>query len=87
LVNKYNALSKIIGKESDDTSTPEKPIEFRDSPAVQNQKQYFADLEKQYEVARATTHTQRGLGLGFSSATRIIPSATTISSMKPKTQP
>ena len=28
----------------------------------------FADQEEQYERARAFTHTQRGLGLGFSSA-------------------
>lgn len=26
---------------------------------------WFADQEQQYEKARATTHTQRGLGLGF----------------------
>jgi len=31
----------------------------------------FENLEKQYEVARAATHTQRGLGLGFSS--RLFP--------------
>jgi len=39
-----------------------------DSEVAKKQQQYFADLEKQYEVARATTHTQRGLGLGFGSS-------------------
>jgi hypothetical protein len=38
----------------------------------QKQEEYFATLEKQYEVARATTHTMRGLGLGFSSS-RFLP--------------
>lgn len=33
--------------------------------------EYFENLEKQYEVARAQTHQQRGLGLGFGS--RILP--------------
>jgi hypothetical protein len=37
-----------------------------------NQEEYFANLEKQYEVARATTHTQRGVGLGFTTA-RLCP--------------
>jgi hypothetical protein len=43
-----------------------------DTDTVKKLDEYFANLEKQYEVARATTHTQRGLGLGFSSG-RIFP--------------
>jgi len=35
------------------------------SEVIKTQQQRFAELEKQYEVARMTTHTQRGLGLGF----------------------
>nr|CAG4642956.1 EOG090X0LFN [Evadne anonyx] len=31
------------------------------------QQELLASLDQQYQVARATTHTQRGLGLGFSS--------------------
>ena len=30
-----------------------------------NSKQWFSDQEKHYEKARAVTHGQRGLGLGF----------------------
>lgn len=33
-----------------------------------NAAKWFADQEQQYEKARAITHTQRGLGLGFTSA-------------------
>ena len=32
---------------------------------VSNTSKWFSDQEQQYEKARATTHTQRGLGLGF----------------------
>jgi len=35
---------------------------------LKKQQELFATLDQQYEVARATTHTQRGLGLGFSSS-------------------
>nr|CAG4637535.1 EOG090X0LFN [Ceriodaphnia reticulata]SVE73342.1 EOG090X0LFN [Ceriodaphnia reticulata] len=34
---------------------------------LKKQQELFASLDQQYQVARATTHTQRGLGLGFSS--------------------
>lgn len=32
---------------------------------VKKQEEMFNDMEQQYEVARATTHTQRGVGLGY----------------------
>lgn len=34
---------------------------------VQEQEAMFTSMERQYEVARLATHTQRGFGLGFSS--------------------
>nr|CAG4638879.1 EOG090X0LFN [Cyclestheria hislopi] len=34
---------------------------------LKKQQELFATLDQQYEVARAATHTQRGVGLGFSS--------------------
>lgn len=37
------------------------------SEVLKKQQELFASLDQQYQVARATTHTQRGLGLGFSS--------------------
>nr|SVE75542.1 EOG090X0LFN [Daphnia dolichocephala] len=35
---------------------------------LKKQQELFASLDQQYQVARATTHTQRGLGLGFGSS-------------------
>ena len=40
------------------------------SEVLKKQKELFASLDQQYAVARAATHTQRGLGLGFSSNPR-----------------
>lgn len=34
---------------------------------AKRQEEIFRDLDKQYSVARSTTHTQRGSGLGFGS--------------------
>lgn len=34
---------------------------------VKKQEEMFEAMQAQYEVARATTHTMRGVGLGFSS--------------------
>lgn len=35
------------------------------SEIIQKQEEMFSSMEKQYEVARVSTHTHRGLGLGF----------------------
>ena len=32
---------------------------------LKKQEEMFNNMEQQYEVARATTHTQRGVGLGY----------------------
>nr|SVE86539.1 EOG090X0LFN [Daphnia similis]SVE87166.1 EOG090X0LFN [Daphnia similis]SVE87792.1 EOG090X0LFN [Daphnia similis]SVE88424.1 EOG090X0LFN [Daphnia similis] len=40
---------------------------------LKKQQELFASLDQQYQVARATTHTQRGLGLGFGSASSSYP--------------
>ncbi|XP_014237984.1 arginine/serine-rich coiled-coil protein 2 [Trichogramma pretiosum] len=34
---------------------------------LKKQEEMFSNMEQQYEVARATTHTQRGVGLGYAS--------------------
>ncbi|KAK9513010.1 hypothetical protein O3M35_001301 [Rhynocoris fuscipes] len=38
----------------------------QDKDLFKKQEELFSTMEMQYEVARATTHTQRGVGLGFS---------------------
>ena len=66
------------------------------SSQASNTSKYYADLEQQYEKARAITHTQRGLGLGFSgmvaaanapSSTSAASNTTTASSMHPMAKP
>ena len=66
------------------------------SSQASNTSKYYADLEQQYEKARAITHTQRGLGLGFSgmvaaanapSSTSGASNTTTASSMHPMAKP
>jgi len=59
---KFKRLMGIKEKEG----PSEKPSEKVVVPSAK-QNDYFSNLEKQYEVARATTHTQRGKGLGFGS--------------------
>ncbi|XP_064460512.1 arginine/serine-rich coiled-coil protein 2-like [Ornithodoros turicata] len=36
-------------------------------PLLSKQEKIFRDLDQQYEMARISTHTQRGVGLGYSS--------------------
>lgn len=38
-----------------------------DNDVLMKQKELFSNLDHQYQQARVTTHTQRGVGLGFSS--------------------
>lgn len=37
---------------------------------LKKQQEMFSSMEQQYEVARTTTHTMRGVGLGFGSFQR-----------------
>ncbi|ODN00272.1 Arginine/serine-rich coiled-coil protein 2 [Orchesella cincta] len=56
---------RLMGMKDDDA--PSTSASTSTSEVIKTQQQRFAELEKQYEVARMTTHTQRGLGLGFGS--------------------
>ena len=54
-------------KKGDDTST-EASAEVSDAQVEaerERQKALYRGLDQQYAVARSTTHTGRGLGLGF----------------------
>ena len=46
---------------------PSKPAQNLTYDQLQRQESMFYNMEKQYEMARLATHTQRGFGLGFSS--------------------
>lgn len=48
-------------------SQPAEAVPEPSSDVLKKQQELFASLDQQYQVARAATHTQRGLGLGFSS--------------------
>jgi len=57
LTAKFKRLMGIKGGD-------DKPTE-KSSDLIQKQEEMFSSMEKQYEVARVSTHTHRGLGLGF----------------------
>uniref|UniRef100_A0A3Q0QWQ8 Arginine/serine-rich coiled-coil protein 2 n=1 Tax=Amphilophus citrinellus TaxID=61819 RepID=A0A3Q0QWQ8_AMPCI len=45
-----------------------KPLNDEGIKTLQKQEEMFRNLDVQYEMARSQTHTQRGMGLGFSSS-------------------
>ena len=56
---------KLMGiKEEEQAGGSEPP---KESELQQKQEELFNRLNKEYEFARMTTHTHRGIGLGFSS--------------------
>jgi len=63
-------FKRLMGIKEDSSS----PSPAKSSPDGTKRDEYLANLEKQYEVARVATHTQRGLGLGFSSRMDRFPS-------------
>lgn len=64
LMGKKNApASTDTPQEDGDTST-------EDDNGVKQRKQMFSSMEQQYEIARQTTHTMRGMGFGFGSQSR-----------------
>ncbi|CAH1232382.1 RSRC2 [Branchiostoma lanceolatum] len=62
---KFRRLMGIHG-EASGSGESHAPVEGPD--IQQEQEKLFRSLEAQYELARGTTHTQKGVGLGFSSA-------------------
>lgn len=62
MASKFKKLMgiKLEGAEGEGTS------EFTEEQKKKRE-EFFSRLDKDYEFARMTTHTQRGVGLGFSS--------------------
>lgn len=52
----------------DDEADVAKPVNEEGLKTLQKQEEMFRNLDVQYEMARSQTHTQRGMGLGFSSS-------------------
>ncbi|XP_076586993.1 arginine/serine-rich coiled-coil protein 2 [Chaetodon auriga] len=59
---------KLMGIKGDDDAEVSKPINDEGMKTLQKQEEMFRNLDVQYEMARSQTHTQRGMGLGFSSS-------------------
>lgn len=56
---------KLMGIKSDNPPPKEQEDE-KEAILIKKQEELFRDLNQQYETARVTTHTQRGVGLGYS---------------------
>ncbi|XP_028313695.1 arginine/serine-rich coiled-coil protein 2 [Gouania willdenowi] len=63
---KFRKLMGIKGEEEEEAAS--KPINDEGLRTLQKQEEMFRNLDVQYEMARSQTHTQRGMGLGFSSS-------------------
>ncbi|XP_028269516.1 arginine/serine-rich coiled-coil protein 2 isoform X1 [Parambassis ranga] len=59
---------KLMGIKGDDEAEAAKPLNDEGLKTLQKQEEMFRNLDAQYEMARSQTHTQRGMGLGFSSS-------------------
>nr|SVE89670.1 EOG090X0LFN [Daphnia sinensis] len=74
---KFKRLMGIKNDSSEGAGGPSRSVDDRQpesaADVLKKQQELFASLDQQYQVARATTHTQRGLGLGFGSASSSYP--------------
>ncbi|XP_058492841.1 arginine/serine-rich coiled-coil protein 2 isoform X2 [Solea solea] len=59
---------KLMGIKGDEEAETSKPLNEDGIKTLQKQEEMFRNLDVQYEMARSQTHTQRGMGLGFSSS-------------------
>ncbi|XP_020511567.1 arginine/serine-rich coiled-coil protein 2 isoform X1 [Labrus bergylta] len=62
-----NKFRKLMGIKDDEAEAP-KPLNDEGMQTLQKQEEMFRNLDVQYEMARSQTHTQRGMGLGFTSS-------------------
>ncbi|KAK5871518.1 hypothetical protein PBY51_004397 [Eleginops maclovinus] len=68
--NQNVKFRKLMGIKGEDEVEPEvaQPLNEEGLKTLQKQEEMFRNLDVQYEMARSQTHTQRGMGLGFSSS-------------------
>ncbi|KAF0033895.1 hypothetical protein F2P81_013961 [Scophthalmus maximus] len=59
---------KLMGIKGEDDAEASKPLNDDGLQTLQKQEEMFRNLDVQYEMARSQTHTQRGMGLGFTSS-------------------
>ncbi|XP_066545839.1 arginine/serine-rich coiled-coil protein 2 isoform X2 [Amia ocellicauda] len=61
---------KLMGIKGEDEPGPPTITDDESLKTLKQQEEVFRNLDVQYEMARSQTHTQRGMGLGFSSSMR-----------------
>uniref|UniRef100_A0A8C6SL93 Arginine/serine-rich coiled-coil protein 2 n=1 Tax=Neogobius melanostomus TaxID=47308 RepID=A0A8C6SL93_9GOBI len=66
--NQNVKFRKLMGIKGEDEEETAKPLNEDGLKTLQKQEEMFRNLDVQYEMARSQTHTQRGMGLGFSSS-------------------
>lgn len=59
---------KLMGIKNEDEAGASGTMNDEGMKTLQQQEEMFRNLDVQYEMARSQTHTQRGMGLGFSSS-------------------
>ncbi|KAI4889405.1 hypothetical protein NFI96_034089 [Prochilodus magdalenae] len=59
---------KLMGIKAEDEGGSSGMVNDEGLKTLQKQEEMFRNLDVQYEMARSQTHTQRGMGLGFSSS-------------------
>lgn len=62
---KFKRLMGIKDDGSDATDSTAPAVAESGDQLIKKQEEMFQNMEMQYEVARASTHTHRGIGLGF----------------------
>ena len=58
----------VVSLQGEDEAEAAKPLNDEGLKTLQKQEEMFRNLDVQYEMARSQTHTQRGMGLGFTSS-------------------
>ncbi|XP_054467129.1 arginine/serine-rich coiled-coil protein 2 isoform X1 [Anoplopoma fimbria] len=66
--NQNVKFRKLMGIKDEEEAEAAKPLNDEGLKTLQKQEEMFRNLDVQYEMARSQTHTQRGMGLGFTSS-------------------
>ncbi|XP_056274418.1 arginine/serine-rich coiled-coil protein 2 isoform X1 [Pseudoliparis swirei] len=66
--NQNVKFRKLMGIKGEDETEVSKPLNEESLKTLQKQEEMFRNLDVQYELARSQTHTQRGMGLGFTTS-------------------
>ncbi|XP_026575138.1 arginine/serine-rich coiled-coil protein 2 isoform X3 [Pseudonaja textilis] len=61
---------KLMGIKSEEEAGGSSSVDEESYKTLKQQEEVFRNLDAQYEMARSQTHTQRGMGLGFTSSMR-----------------